>query len=70
MAAVHATTSMAELNGWLLAAGGAFIRSDDEMRARLARYPGVLEATVALGEACGFDLSLIRPELPERPNRA
>ncbi len=66
MAAARARTSLAELNGWLPASGGAFLRSGEEMRARLARYPGVLEATVDLGEACAFDLILIRPELPDR----
>nr|WP_197682309.1 error-prone DNA polymerase [Jiangella sp. DSM 45060] len=66
LASARATTSLARLNGWLPAAGGAFIRSGEEMQARLARYPGVLEATVALGESCGFDLALIQPELPDR----
>ncbi|WP_199700806.1 PHP domain-containing protein, partial [Jiangella rhizosphaerae] len=66
LAAARATTSLAELDGWLPAAGGAFLRSGEEMRARLARYPGVLETTVELGQACAFDLSLIRPELPDR----
>lgn len=66
LAAIRATRSLEELAGWLPANGTAHVRSGAEMEARLARFPGVREATVDLAEACTFDLELIRPELPDR----
>ena len=36
-------------------------------RAEMARYPGVMETTTALGEACVVDLAELRPELPASP---
>ena len=35
------------------------------MKARLRRYPGVLERTVALGRECAFDFKVIAPRLPD-----
>jgi error-prone DNA polymerase len=66
LAAVRARTSLDELSGWLPATGTAHLRSGEEMAARLARFPGVREATVELGRSCVFDLSLIAPDLPPR----
>ena len=66
LAAVRARSSLDELAGWLPAAGTAHLRSGAEMAARLARYPGVHEATVALGRECAFDLRLLAPDLPPR----
>jgi error-prone DNA polymerase len=42
----------------------AHLRSGTEMAGLLARHPGVLETTTALGEACVVDLAELRPELP------
>ena len=66
LAAVRARTSLDELSGWLPATGTAHLRSGDEMAVRLARFPGVREATVELARSCAFDLSLIAPDLPPR----
>jgi error-prone DNA polymerase len=65
LAAVRARQSLDEVAGWLSVAGTAHIRSGTEMEARLARFPGVLDATVQLGRDCAFDLNLIRPRLPD-----
>ncbi|PRY02281.1 error-prone DNA polymerase [Allonocardiopsis opalescens] len=66
LAAVRARRSLDEMAGWLPAAG-SHLRGGAEMAARLARYPGVFEATVELGESCAFDLRLIAPSLPDCP---
>ncbi|HEY9408609.1 MAG TPA: error-prone DNA polymerase [Jiangellaceae bacterium] len=66
LAATRATNSLEDLAGWLPANGTAHVRSGAEMEARLARFPGVREATVDLAQGCVFDLKLIRPELPDR----
>jgi error-prone DNA polymerase len=55
------------MDGWLPAAGTAYLRSGEEMKARLARYPGVLERTVELGRRCAFDFRVIAPRLPDFP---
>ena len=67
LAAIRARRSLADMDGWLPAAGTAYLRSGPEMAARLRRYPGVLEATVALGQACAFDFRVIAPKLPYYP---
>jgi error-prone DNA polymerase len=66
LAAARARSSLDDLSGWLPANGSAHIRSGAEMAERLARFPGVQDATVELARACAFDLSIIAPELPER----
>ncbi|MZD09879.1 DNA polymerase III subunit alpha [Streptomyces sp. SID5785] len=53
--------------GHLPAAPTAHLRAPDDMARRLARYPGVHEATVELGRACAIDLCDLRPELPGFP---
>jgi len=65
LAAIRARSSLDELDGWLAAAGTAYLRSGQEMTRKLRRYPGVRERTVELGLACAFDFSLIAPKLPD-----
>jgi error-prone DNA polymerase len=65
LAAIRARTSLDEMDGWLAASGGAYLRSGREMTRRLRRYPGVLERTVALGLECAFDFKVIAPKLPD-----
>ena len=67
LAAIRARRSLADMDGWLPAAGTAYLRSGEEMRARLTRYPGVLERTVELGRQCAFDFRVIAPRLPDFP---
>ena len=49
LAAVRARRSLDEMDGWLAASGGAYLRSGAEMAHRLRRYPGAVENTVAAG---------------------
>jgi error-prone DNA polymerase len=67
LAAVRARRSLADMDGWLAAAGTAYLRSGQEMAALLRRYPGVLERTAALGRECAFDFRVIAPNLPDGP---
>ena len=67
LAAIRARRSLAEMDGWLPAAGTAYLRSGQEMAARLRRYPGVLDRTVTLGRECAFDFKVIAPRLPACP---
>ena len=70
LAAIRARRSLDDMDGWLSAAGTAYLRSGQEMAARLLRYPGVLERTVALGRECAFDFQVIAPRLPDFPTPA
>jgi error-prone DNA polymerase len=65
LAAIRARRSLDGIDGWLPAAGTAYLRSGAEMAALLRRYPGVLERTVALGRECAFDFGVIAPKLPD-----
>ncbi len=67
LAAIRARRSLDDMDGWLPAAGTAYLRSGQEMAARLRRYPGVLDRTVALGRECAFDFRVIAPRLPDFP---
>ncbi len=67
LAAVGHRRSLDEHDGWLPAASVAHLRSGDEQAARFERYPGVIEASVELAEACAFDLQLVAPNLPPYP---
>jgi error-prone DNA polymerase len=67
LAAIRARRSLKDQDGWLAAAGTAYLRSGPEMAARLRRYPGVLERTVALGRECAFDFQVVAPDLPGAP---
>ncbi|WP_030391146.1 error-prone DNA polymerase [Kitasatospora purpeofusca] len=67
LAALHDRRTLAGAAGWTSAAGTAHLRSGREMAARLARFPGVREATVDLARACAFDFASLDPELPGYP---
>src|ERR1700761_4962745 len=67
LAAVRARRAPADMDGWLAAAGQAYLRSGAEMAALLRRYPGVLGRTAALGRECAFDFRVIAPDLPDYP---
>ncbi len=67
LAAIRARSSLDDIDGWLAASGGAYLRSGAEMARRLRRYPGVYERTVELGERCAFDFGVIAPRLPDFP---
>ncbi|WP_041789863.1 error-prone DNA polymerase [Microlunatus phosphovorus] len=64
MAAVRARRSLAEMDGWL-PVPGAHLRSGEEMTQIFARYPGVIEQTLAVAADCAFDLKLAKPRLPK-----
>ena len=66
LAAVRARSSLDDMTGWLPANGTAHLRSGTEMAARLARFPGVREATVALARECVFDFRVVALDLPDR----
>ncbi|MEV8098097.1 error-prone DNA polymerase [Kitasatospora sp. NPDC085879] len=67
LAALHDRRTLRDAAGWTMAAGTAHLRSGREMAARLARFPGVREATVDLGRACAFDFGGLEPRLPGFP---
>jgi error-prone DNA polymerase len=67
LAAIRARSSLDDMDGWLAAAGTAYIRTGAEMAHRLRRYSGVLERTVELAEECAFDFKVIAPKLPDFP---
>ncbi len=67
LAAIRARRALADMDGWLAAAGQAYLRSGAEMAALLRRYPGVLGRTAALGRECAFDFRVIAPDLPDCP---
>ncbi len=65
LAAVRARRGLDDMESWLPATGTAHLRSAPEMRARMARFPGVVERTVELARSCVFDLELVAPDLPD-----
>ncbi|HEU5420016.1 MAG TPA: error-prone DNA polymerase, partial [Streptosporangiaceae bacterium] len=67
LAAIRARSSLTEMDGWLAASGGSFLRSGEEVAARLSRYPGIMERTVELAQACSFDFTVVAPRLPDFP---
>ena len=67
LAAIRARSSLAEMDGWLAAPGGSYLRSAEEAAARLSRYPGVLERTMELAAECAFDFRVVAPRLPDYP---
>ena len=67
VAAVRANRSMDELDGWLPAHGGAFLRSGAEMATRFARYPGAVARSVVLADELAFPLRRAKPALPKLP---
>ncbi len=66
VAAVRANRSLDELDGWLPAAGTAFLRSGAEMQTIFARYPGAIERTVGLADELAFPLRSLKPALPKQ----
>ncbi len=64
---MRARRSLDELDPWLPAAGGAYLRSGAEMARRFARYPGAVERAAEIGRAAAFDLALVAPSLPPFP---
>jgi error-prone DNA polymerase len=65
LAAIRARSSLDEVDGWLAASGGGYLRSGAEMAPRLRRYPGVVARTVELAAQCAFDFHVIAPRLPD-----
>lgn len=66
IAAIRANRSMDDLDGWLPAAGMAFLRSGAEMSRLFARYPGAVERTVELADELAFPLRRAKPALPKQ----
>jgi error-prone DNA polymerase len=64
LAAVRARRGLDELDGWLPACGGAYLRTAAEMTRRFARYPGIVARTVEIGQSCTFPLDLFSRKLP------
>ncbi len=64
LASVRARRGLDDMDGWLPAAGSAYLRSGAEMAARFARYPDAVTRAAELGAACAFELALVKPELP------
>ncbi|SDO21357.1 error-prone DNA polymerase [Klenkia soli] len=64
LAAVRARRSLADMDGWLTAAGAAHLRSGAEMAARFARYPGAVARSVQIADELAFPLEAARPRLP------
>lgn len=67
LAAVRARRSLDEMDGWLPASPLAHLRSAAEQVRRFARWPGAVERTVEIAQACAFDLRLAAPRLPDHP---
>ncbi|MBB1259819.1 error-prone DNA polymerase [Streptomyces alkaliterrae] len=67
LAALRRREDLERAAGHLHPAPTAHLRSGAEMAAWLERFPGVREATLALGEECALDLSALRPRLPGFP---
>ncbi|WP_424936002.1 MULTISPECIES: error-prone DNA polymerase [Bacteria] len=64
VAAVRATRSMRDLEGWLPSHGSAHLRSGAEMTARFARYPGAISAGLRIAAESAFPLRRAKPALP------
>ena len=64
LAALRAGRTLDEIEGWLPPGPTAHLRSGAEMAERFARFPGVLERTVALAKECALDFAAVVPELP------
>ncbi|MER6121460.1 error-prone DNA polymerase [Streptomyces sp. NPDC001795] len=70
LAALRRRETLDQAAGHLMPAPTAHLRSYEEMRHRMARYPGVVEATLELGRACVIDLGELQPQLPGAPTPA
>lgn len=66
IAAVRATRSMDDLDGWLPAHRAAHLRSGAEMTERFRRYPGAIANGLHIAEECAFPLRRAKPALPRQ----
>ena len=64
MAALGARDALETHAAHLPAAGGAYLRSGEEMAELFDRWPHAVAAADRIGRECAFDLTLIAPELP------
>ena len=64
MAALGARDALETHAAHLPAAGGAYLRSGDEMAEMFDRWPDAVTAADRIGRECAFDLALIAPKLP------
>jgi len=67
LAAVRARRSLDEIDGWLPAAGTAYLRSGAELAERFAAFPGAVARAATFGDELAFDLQLVAPKLPAYP---
>jgi len=65
--AIRSGVPLDDLDGYLPAAGMAYLRGGTEQARRFARYPGAVEFAAELGRASAFDLKLVAPRLPDFP---
>ena len=65
--AIGARSGLDAAREWMLANGGAYLRSGAEQRRRFGRYPGVIELTCEVARSAAFDLALVAPALPPYP---
>lgn len=64
IAAIRATRSLEDLDGWLPAHSSAHLRSGDEMARLFSRFPGAVERSAELASDLAFPLQRGRPGLP------
>jgi error-prone DNA polymerase len=69
LAAIRARRSLDDMEGWLPAAGMAYLRSGKEMEDLFRRYPGAVQRAALLGMECAFELHLVAPKLPPFDDR-
>ncbi len=67
LAAIRARRSLDEVDGWLPASPLLHLRHPLEQARRFARWPGAVDRTVEIAQACAFDLKLAAPNLPDYP---
>ncbi|ACZ30472.1 DNA polymerase III, alpha subunit [Xylanimonas cellulosilytica DSM 15894] len=67
LAAVRATSSLEQMDGWLPGAPTAHLRSGAEMARLHHRHPHSVPTAAALADECAFDLRLVAPGLPPYP---
>lgn len=66
IAAVRATRSMDDLDGWLPVHAAAHLRSGAEMTARFRRYPGAISNGLRIAAESAFPLRRAKPALPQQ----
>ncbi|WP_190820968.1 error-prone DNA polymerase [Saccharopolyspora pogona] len=64
VAAIRARRSLDDMDGWLPAWAGNYLRSGAELAGMFARYPGAVQRAAELGREFAFDLKLVAPKLP------